>query len=379
LPFSRRGDNADSLNEVKLLSQDKIRTGNRLAKNILPNINTIDLSKITQKILEDKQPEVAAFGNFLSCIFEAGVPEAVSDLLPVACKILKAQMRHNVQSLLFSPELAMSLIGRHSDLTQTAPVLISRYYSNGVVNGLSSIGLQFSPHERVIRQDGPIRMIYLVGEDVSDQSSITNGLLGQFARHDADKFDARFILNFKVNLFELHSNRCLKVLEEAGRVVVIENNHDLLSYIRNLEVDILVGLSDGQYDEVFSTRLALLNLVISGNRKFKFFDSKLFDYTVGSKFTNSPPFFGSQAKHMTVGFGLTFPNDVKDPYFDDHANWDRQHFKFRPGAFLFCYPSSLEHVTKNAFFLWLELLTRVEGSDLVLIRKPYAMYHEVKH
>jgi len=105
----------------------------------------------------------------------------------------------------------------------------------------------------------------------------------------------------------------------------------------------------------------------------------LFDYTVGNKITISPPFFGSQAKHMTVGFGLTFPNDVKDPYFDDHANWDRQHFKFRPGAFLFCYPSSLEHVTKNAFFLWLELLTRVEGSDLVLIRKPYAMYHEIKH
>jgi len=175
-----------------------------------------------------------------------------------------------VKPLLFSPELAMPLNDRHSDLNQTASVLIPRYYTNDVVDRLLSSSLQFSPHERVIRQDGPIRMIYLVGEDVSDQSSITNGLLGQFARHDADKFDVRFILNFKVNLFELHSNRCLKVLEEAGRVVVIENNCDLLSYIRNLEVDILVGLSDGQYDEVFSTRLALLNLVISGNRKFKF-------------------------------------------------------------------------------------------------------------
>ena len=377
LPYSRRSDKTDLRNEVKLLSDDKIRSGERLARKILPTILTIHLHKITRSILVQTRLEVAAFGNFLSGLFGMGVPEAVSSLLPVACKILQAQMIHKVKPFVFSQKLAMSLNGRHSDLTQTTSVLMSQSYANDVVDKFSSISLQISRQERGIGCDGRFRIIYLLGDDVSDASSITNGLLAQFARHDADKFDVRFILNFEVNLDELHPNACyLKGLEEAGRVAMFENNRDVPSYIQTCDVDILLDLSGGQYDEVLRERPAVLNLAISENRQFMFYPRELVDYTIGSKGTFWSPSSGLQAKHIAVGFGLTFPNDL---CFVDHSNRDRKHFKFRPGATLFCYPSSLVHVTKNHFFLWLELLTRVDGSDLILIREPYEMYHEIKH
>jgi len=177
LPYSRRSDKTDLRNEVKLLSDDKIRSGIRLARKISPNILTIHLDQITRSILVENRPEVAEFGNFVSGLFGIGVPEAVSTLLPVACKILKAQMFHHVKPFLLSQKLAMSLKGRHSDLNQITSVLMSQSYANDVVDRFSSISLQISRQERGIRCDGRFRIIYLLGDDVSDPSSITNGLL----------------------------------------------------------------------------------------------------------------------------------------------------------------------------------------------------------
>ncbi len=85
--------------------------------------------------------------------------DAVSDILPVACKILNAQINNNVRPCCLARNL--SLNGRHSNLNQSASVSISVSYAHDVVDRCSLNSPPISREDRVIRYDGPVRVLYI--------------------------------------------------------------------------------------------------------------------------------------------------------------------------------------------------------------------------